>query len=122
MSSFTLFYDGQCGFCKNSLKYVRRADRAARIEFIDSHERERISREFPELAEADFDRAMFVITPARRVFRGFFAFRRLLWILPTYWILIPLSYLPGAGLIGSRVYAWVAENRGRLGSGNSCDF
>ena len=31
------------------------------------------------------------------------------------WPLIPLFYLPGSGVIGPRVYAWVARNRRRFG-------
>jgi hypothetical protein len=49
------------------------------------------------------------------VTRGFFAFRRILWESPLMWPLIPLFYFPGAGIVGPRVYAWVARNRRRFG-------
>jgi hypothetical protein len=31
------------------------------------------------------------------------------------WPLIPLFYFPGTGIVGPRVYAWVARNRRRFG-------
>ena len=58
---------------------------------------------------------MFAVAPDRSVTRGFFAFRRILWESPLMWLLIPLFYLPGSGVIGPRVYAWVARNRRRFG-------
>jgi predicted DCC family thiol-disulfide oxidoreductase YuxK len=70
---------------------------------------------FPELAEADFEHAMFAVAPDRRVTRGFFAFRRILRESPLMWPLLPLFYLPGSSAIGPKVYAWVARNRGKLG-------
>ena len=70
---------------------------------------------FPELAGADFENAMFVVAPDRRVCRGFFAFRRILWESPLMWPLLLLFYFPGSGLVGPRVYAWVAKNRRSFG-------
>ncbi len=70
---------------------------------------------FPELSGADFENAMFAVAPDRRVTRGFFAFRRILRESPLMWPLIPLFYLPGRGIVGPRVYAWVARNRRRFG-------
>jgi hypothetical protein len=38
-------------------------------------------------------------------------FRRLLWVLPAGWPLVPLLYLPGIIVLGRRVYGWVAARR-----------
>jgi hypothetical protein len=70
---------------------------------------------FPELTSADFENAMFVVAPDRRVTRGYFAFRRMLWESPLVWPLLLLFYFPGSGLIGPKVYAWVARNRRSFG-------
>lgn len=110
-----VIYDGQCGFCIRSLKVCRALDIRHAFRFHDANARPRILASFPELAGADFEHAMFAVAPDRTVTRGFFAFRRMLWESPLMWPLIPLFYLPGAGILGPRVYAWVARNRRRFG-------
>ena len=109
-----LVYDGQCGFCKRSLNLARRLDRSHVMRVHDSHD-PGIKERFPMLATADFDNAMFAVTPSGEVHRGYFAFKRLLRSLPLAWLLLPLFYVPGSSLVGPRVYAWVARNRKKLG-------
>jgi predicted DCC family thiol-disulfide oxidoreductase YuxK len=110
-----VIYDGQCGFCVRSLKVCRALDVRHAFRFHDANARSRVLASFPELATADFENAMFAVAPDRSVTRGFFAFRRMMRESPLMWPLIPLFYLPGAGILGPRVYAWVARNRRRLG-------
>ena len=110
-----VIYDGQCGFCIRSLKVCRALDLRRALRFHDASARQQVYANFPELTGADFENAMFAVAPDRSVTRGFFAFRRILWESPLMWPLIPLCYIPGASVIGPRVYAWVARNRGRLG-------
>ena len=110
-----VIYDGHCGFCVRSLKVCRALDVRHAFRFHDANARPRIFASFPELASADFENAMFAVASDRTVTRGFFAFRRMTWESPLMWPLIPLFYLPGAGIIGPRVYAWVARNRRRFG-------
>lgn len=109
-----VIYDGQCAFCIRSLKPLRAADVRRVMRFYDSHLRETLER-FPVLRDADVSDAMFVVVEREPVTRGFFAFRRLLWGSPLLWALLPLFYFPGAGFIGTRVYAWVARNRSGFG-------
>jgi len=108
-------YDGQCGFCVRSLKVCRALDSRRALRFHDANARQQVLAQFPELAGADFENAMFAVSSDRRVTRGFFAFRRILWESPLMWPLIPLLYFPGTGIVGPRVYAWVARNRRRFG-------
>ena len=110
-----VIYDGQCGFCVRSLKVCRALDVRHAFRFHDANARSRVFASFPELAAADFENAMFAVAPDRTVTRGFFAFRRMVWESPLMWLFIPLFYFPGSGLIGPRVYAWVARNRHRFG-------
>jgi predicted DCC family thiol-disulfide oxidoreductase YuxK len=74
-----VIYDGQCVFCIRSLKLFQVADVMHAFRFHDAHDEKAIVREFPELQGADFDHAMFVVTSSRAVYRGFFAFRRMIW-------------------------------------------
>ena len=118
-----LIYDGQCGFCRRSLRLARRLDVRRRLRFHDATLRQAVLREFPELAGADFAEAMFAVDARRRVHRGFFAFRRLIWESPLMWPLIPLFYAPGASIAGPRLYSWVARNRHRFGcESDVCDL
>src|SRR5688500_3475635 len=106
-----VIYDGQCGFCVRSLKVCRALDVRRALQFHDATARQQVFAWFPELSGADFENAMFAVAPDRRVTRGFFAFRRILWESPLMWPLIPLFYFPGMGIVGPRAYAWVARNR-----------
>ena len=114
-SGLDVIYDGQCRFCKRSLATLERLARRRVFRLHDANERELIRSKFPMLADADTDNAMFVVTPRSQVFRGFFAYRRMMWESPWLYPLLPLFYAPGAGFIGPRIYAWVARNRRRFG-------
>ena len=113
--SIAIVFDGDCGFCTRSLRALQRIDRDGVMRLHDSHESALIASKFPMLRGADFDDAMFAVTADGRVFRGYFAFKELLRKLPVGWPLRLLSALPGADVIGPRIYARVAGNRHRLG-------
>lgn len=110
-----ILYDGECQFCRRWLRWFAHVDVWHRVRAHDASRRENVSSTFPELRAADLADAMFAVTAERRVYRGFFAVRRLLWESPVTWALLPFFYLPGASWLGPRVYAWVARNRRRLG-------
>jgi predicted DCC family thiol-disulfide oxidoreductase YuxK len=112
-----IIYDGRCGFCIRALKVVRALDVRRKLSFHDSHGKDTLER-FPVLRGADLDDAMYTVAAGEPPYRGFFAFRRLLWSSPVMWTLLPLFYFPGATLVGPRVYAWVARNRSRFGCGS----
>jgi predicted DCC family thiol-disulfide oxidoreductase YuxK len=127
-----VIYDDECGFCIRSLKVLRAMDIGGQLRFYgashfrrqpDSHGTPEGSDRFPELATADLDSAMFAVAPDRIVTRGFFAVRRIAREVPLLWPLLPLLHLPGSGIVGPRVYAWVARNRGRFGCESEvCDL
>jgi predicted DCC family thiol-disulfide oxidoreductase YuxK len=107
-------YDGQCGFCTRALALVQHLDRWHVIRAHDAHEAG-IRHALPMLSTADFENALFAVTSTGKVYRGYFAFKRLLRSLPLAWPVLPLFYVPGASFIGPRVYAWVARNRHKFG-------
>lgn len=118
-----VIYDGQCGFCVRALTLCRALDVRGALRFHDANALRQAHSLFPELRDADFDHAMFAVSPDRGVTRGFFAFRRILWESPLMWPLLLLFYFPGAGWMGPRVYAWVAKNRHRFGCDTeACDL
>src|SRR5687767_7913680 len=97
-----LIYDGQCGFCVRALRISRALDLRGALRFHDATARQQVLATFPELAQADFENAMFAVAPDRRVTRGFFAFRRLAWESPLTWPLLPVLYFPGSGWLGPK--------------------
>ena len=76
-----IVYDGQCGFCVSALDRVRRLARRSVFRFHDANDGVAVLARFPVLGGADTDLAMFAVTERGEVFRGFFAFRRMLWAL-----------------------------------------
>ena len=114
-----VLYDGFCPLCLRSVVLLEALDVRRRLEFAD------LEREWPEQALAgagvtrdDARRAMHVIDPDGRIYRGFFAFRAFARLLPPLWITLPLFYAPGASRLGSWIYDHIARNRSRA----VCDF
>ena len=110
-----IVYDGQCGFCVRTLACLQRMARRNVFRLHDANDREAVLGRFPMMVGADTDEAMFAITSDGGVFRGYFAFRRMLWESPWLFPLLVLFYAPGASLLGPRIYAWVARHRRNLG-------
>ena len=118
-----IVYDGQCRFCVRALLRMRRLARRSEFRFHDANDGEAVLARFPMLAGADTDMAMFAVTARGEVFRGFFAFRRMLWASPWLAPLLALFYAPGASLLGPRIYAWIARRRPRLGcAATACEI
>jgi predicted DCC family thiol-disulfide oxidoreductase YuxK len=110
-----IVFDGQCGFCVHALTRLRRMARRNVFRLHDANDREAVLARFPMLEGAALDEAVFAIAPRGDVFRGFFAFRRMLWASPWLFPLLVLFYAPGASLLGPRIYAWVSRRRRSLG-------
>ena len=102
------YYDAECRFCVSLARMLRRLDRGRALELragLDDDARQ------AGLAEADLQRSAYLVSPGGGVLEGFFAFRRLSLLVPLLWPLAPLLWMPGSGLLGPRVYRWVADNR-----------
>ena len=109
-----IIFDGQCRFCVRSLLVVRALDIRGALRFHDGNRAETLEL-FPELGVAELAEAMYAIVRGEPPYRGFYAFRRVLWFSPLMWPLIPLFYFPGVSFFGERIYNWVAKNRKNLG-------
>ena len=109
-----IIYDGHCGFCIRALNLVRALDMRRVLHFYDAHQPETFV-SFSELRNADVEDAMYTVAHGEPLYRGFFAFRRLMWAGPLLWPFLLLFYFPGASLLGPQIYSRVARNRTRLG-------
>jgi predicted DCC family thiol-disulfide oxidoreductase YuxK len=119
MRDFHLIYDGNCRMCVKVMRLFAAIDIHGRLAFHDARSRVKVLAEFAQLRGADLDDAMFAVQ-GEAVFRGFHAFRQLVWQSPFSWPLIPLFYAPGAASIGPQLYAWIARRRHAIGCGDSC--
>jgi predicted DCC family thiol-disulfide oxidoreductase YuxK len=112
----TIFYDGDCGFCKRSMDVVRRYDwgKLLTIRTLQSMDAGRSPLD-PEVLKS----SMGLLDENGEVYYGADAFEQLA---SRCWSFLPFALLmkvPGAIYIARWVYAWVARNRRRLGGPNS---
>lgn len=91
-----VIYDGSCGFCRSSVRMLEVMDLYKKLEYVRGDK---------SLAEMRLE------MPDGKNYGGFYAFRRLTWILPMLYVMIPIVYLPGSGIIGPQVYGWIARHR-----------
>src|ERR1044071_354540 len=93
----TLIYDGECGFCRESVELVRRWDREHRLAMVPFQDQERVAAfGIPLTALAA---AMHLVLPDGRVFAGADAAPELLRLLPgKRWVAWPLPWPGGLAL------------------------
>jgi len=86
-------YDGGCAGCRRLVSLLGDLDVARTARFVD-------------LADGAHDHrrstacTSFGVVDARRTTAGFDAFRRLAWVLPAAWPMLPLLYVPGVRRLG----------------------
>ncbi|MSQ06722.1 MAG: DUF393 domain-containing protein [Dehalococcoidia bacterium] len=109
---WVLYYDGDCGFCTWVARWLSRLDWLRQITWTPYQSLEQP----PEgLSWADLDQAAYLQhTRQHRLYRGFYAFRRLTVLLPPLLPVAPLVWLPGVDLAGLVLYRWVAAHRRRI--------
>lgn len=113
--SYTLVYDGDCGFCQRQVDLIRRWDRGDLIEAVpfQTADLERLG-----LSRGAVEEAMHLVSPIGRTWRGAAAARELLALLPGGRPLTWLFSLPGAMHVAERIYRWIARRRHRFGCGS----
>jgi predicted DCC family thiol-disulfide oxidoreductase YuxK len=107
-----LLYDGNCSFCKSSIRLLKRLDWLKRFHYQDCRDIENLPACPVRLDPERLLKEMHLVVPNRQEYHtGFAAYRWMAWRLPLLWAIAPLLYLPGAMWIGNRMYLWVARNR-----------
>ncbi|MDA1292776.1 MAG: DCC1-like thiol-disulfide oxidoreductase family protein [bacterium] len=112
-----ILYDGMCGLCRRSIFMVQLMDVLNRTKPVDFRDGILRSKHAPDITEADLDRAMHIKTPKGKYYKGFYAFRKLSWHMPSLRILTPLMYLPGVAPVGCMIYTKIAASRNRCAHG-----
>ena len=107
----SILYDGRCGLCTRTMHFLRRLDWLHALETIDYHDDGERNRVAPELPFEQLNRALHIKLPDGSTRTGFSAFRRLAWRIPLLLPLAPFLYLPGAKIIGDKVYEEISARR-----------
>lgn len=105
----TLVYDGECGFCRQSVELLRRWDREQRLVAIPFQDQVRVAGfgiPLPALAAA-----MHLVLPDGRVFAGADAAPEILRLLPGKRWLAWVFRVPGVLPVARWWYARIAERR-----------
>jgi len=110
----SVLYDGHCDLCIRSVSALEALDIGGRLRFVDLEVPEEAAT-VPGVDRSDALSWMHVVDEAGRVWRGFFAFRRLARALPVLWPVLPVLYAPLSGRVGPRVYDAIARRRSRRG-------
>ena len=104
---WVVYFDGNCGFCR---RWIKRAQKVTlkQVQWRDF----RSQGEEAAHLNPRFDQAAYLIINKRIALPGFLGFRRLLFAMPLFWVLLPLAYLPGSRRLGDAVYRFISVRYG----------
>ena len=108
--ALTVLYDDRCGKCRRFIRTALALDVARRLKTIGLSD-PRIAQEYGEFDFEALDYEMHVISTGGRVYRGFYAIRRIAAEVPLMWPLAAVLFIPGVSLAGKPAYAWIARTR-----------
>lgn len=106
-----IIYDGRCRFCLASIEKLNIMDLFGYLKKIDFHAVTDVKTLHPKLTHELCHSQLHLIEPDGTLLGGFFIFRRLCFKIPMLFVLMPILYFPGSGIIGPPLYRWVAKNR-----------
>lgn len=110
-----VLWDGDCTFCYKSVIIAKKFDWFNRFIVIDSNERDK-HKVILEGWDGDIDKGLWSKgLNSTENYVGFDGFRRMVWVMPLFWIILPLLYIPLVPTVGRFIYAWIARNRYRFG-------
>lgn len=106
----TLYFDGQCGLCRRSIRIIRALDWLRRLRFVDSNS---LSDDELPVQRDDALAGIPMLTRDGRTLVGFPAVRRALLQTPLGAIPALLLCVPGGSHVGRWGYNRIAANRKR---------
>ncbi|MEP6915698.1 MAG: DCC1-like thiol-disulfide oxidoreductase family protein, partial [Acidobacteriota bacterium] len=107
-----LLYDGECGFCDQSVRILQTFDVWNRVRPLAIQEAMPLLAAHHVPADAALDQMH--IVEGDRIVHGFRAFRRFAWVTPYFLPIAPLLYVPGVPQLGQLIYAAIAKRRYRI--------
>ncbi len=115
-----LLYDGNCGFCRASVRKIQILDLFATLSLVDLHQVGDLKAVHPQLTKELAMSQFHLIDPNGKIYGGFDVFRRICFTMPMLYILIPIIYFPGARTLGTILYKLIAQNRYLFHANKSC--
>ncbi|MCB9757470.1 MAG: DUF393 domain-containing protein [Candidatus Omnitrophica bacterium] len=106
-----VIYDGHCQFCTASIEMLKVMDLFGRLTFVDYQTCPDVSLLHSQLSKEKVHSQLYLVEPTGDLYGGFFAFRRLILLLPMLYPVVFLAYFPGANVLGPLFYAGIAKNR-----------
>lgn len=114
IQSRQILFDGACGFCKRTAKMVGYLDWLGKVTPRDFlRDWDTLKTEHPQLDMDACLRDMHVIRDDGVIHKGFDGYRSLAWVLPIWWIVLPLLYIPPIHWLGCKAYRYIADHRKR---------
>src|SRR5665213_687607 len=119
-TTYDIFMDGSCSFCRWSQAMIEPYDSGSRLRFLDYNDPTVAGQaSFPR---AELDREMHVRTPDGTWLQGFEAWLALLRVLPRLAWLGRIASIPPLRWVGPAAYAFIARYRYSLpGAPTRCD-
>lgn len=119
-----VLFDGACPLCRRTVRSLQSLDLLEQIQFSDFRSgaaEEANRRHGLKITQAELEEQMIVIRKGRPL-AGFSGYRALAAVLPLFWPVLPLLYLPGVPLVGQAIYMRVSRRRlqGRRCDSGSC--
>lgn len=107
-----LLFDGSCGFCKWSVGILKKMDMFCVLEYKNFYDYIDLGAPLPAgLTTDDVLRRMYLVEDGSDAYGGYRVFRRICWHIPMMYVLIPVIFFPGMGIVGPILYDLVAKNR-----------
>jgi predicted DCC family thiol-disulfide oxidoreductase YuxK len=110
-----VIYDAKCRFCAAAVRRLERLDLFRRLSYGDARDPALLARHAGVDSEKALER-LHLVTQGGAILDGFFAFRWLSGRLPLLWIFWPFLWLPGAAVLGVRLYDFIARKRFAFGT------
>jgi predicted DCC family thiol-disulfide oxidoreductase YuxK len=119
-STYDIFMDGSCSFCRWSQAKIEPYDSGSRLRFLDYNDSS-VAAEAP-FSKEELDAQMHVRTPEGRWLRGFEAWLALLLVLPRLTWLGRFASMPPVRWVGPYAYDFIARHRYSLpGAPTRCE-
>jgi predicted DCC family thiol-disulfide oxidoreductase YuxK len=119
-STYDIFMDGSCSFCRWTQEKVQPYDTASRLRFLDYND-PAVAAQAP-FPRNELDDEMHVRTPEGTWLKGFYAWLALLRVMPKLAWLGSLASVPPMRWAGPYVYAFIARHRYSLpGAPKRCE-
>jgi len=107
-----LLFDGSCGFCKWSVEALKKMDLFSILEYKNVYDYLDSGKNLPAGLTSDHVlKRMYLVENGTDAYGGYIVFRRICWHMPMMYLLIPIIFFPGMGIVGPLLYDLVAKNR-----------